>query len=135
MTADATTQELLRLSERLLQAIAQGDWATYEGLCDPGLTAFEPEAHGQLVEGLEFHRFYFRLGGTRGPNHTTLCAPRVHLLGDVAVVTYVRLNQRIGPDGLPQESAFEETRVWQRQGGSWKHVHFHRSLPRNDKSS
>ena len=26
---------------------------------DPNLTAFEPEALGNLVEGLEFHRFYF----------------------------------------------------------------------------
>jgi hypothetical protein len=23
----------------------------------------------------------------------------------------------------------EETRVWQRQNGRWKHVHFHRSAP------
>ena len=28
-------------------------------LCDPHLTAFEPEALGNLVEGLEFHKFYF----------------------------------------------------------------------------
>lgn len=28
-------------------------------MCDPGMTAFEPEALGNLVEGLEFHRFYF----------------------------------------------------------------------------
>jgi ketosteroid isomerase-like protein len=129
MTSDANTQELLQLNQRLLECIAQGDWATYETLCDPGLTAFEPESRGQLVEGLEFHRFYFRLGGARGPNHTTLCAPRVRLLGDVGLVTYIRLNQRIGPDGLPHETAFEETRVWQRQGGTWKHVHFHRSTP------
>lgn len=28
-------------------------------MCDPGMTAFEPEALGNLVEGLDFHRFYF----------------------------------------------------------------------------
>ena len=28
-------------------------------LCDPNMTAFEPEAIGNLVEGLEFHKFYF----------------------------------------------------------------------------
>jgi calcium/calmodulin-dependent protein kinase (CaM kinase) II len=111
----------------LLEAIAQGDWATYEKLCDPSLTAFEPEANGQLVDGLDFHRFYFRLGGSRGPHATTMCQPRVRLMGDVAVVTYVRLNQRVGPDGQPTVSSFEETRVWQRQGETWKHVHFHRS--------
>ena len=29
---------------------------------DPRLTAFEPEARGNLVEGLEFHKFYFDNG-------------------------------------------------------------------------
>jgi ketosteroid isomerase-like protein len=122
-----TSQELLQLNQRLLDAIAQGDWAAYESLCDSGLTAFEPESRGQLVEGLEFHRFYFRLGGARGPHATTMCQPRVRVFGDVALVTYVRLNQRVGLDGQPGVSSFEETRVWQRQSGAWKHVHFHRS--------
>jgi calcium/calmodulin-dependent protein kinase (CaM kinase) II len=58
-----------------------------------------------------------------------MCSPRVHLLGDVAVIAYVRLNQRVGPDGAPTTAAFEETRVWQRQDGRWRHVHFHRSAP------
>ncbi len=29
---------------------------------DPQLTCFEPEAHGNLIEGLDFHRFYFDNG-------------------------------------------------------------------------
>jgi ketosteroid isomerase-like protein len=126
------SQELLDLNQRLLDAIAQGDWAVYEKLCDPALTAFEPEGQGQLIEGLEFHRFYFRLGGARGPNHTTMAAPNVRLMGDVALVTCVRLNQRIGADGQAAVTAFEETRVWHKQAGDWRHVHFHRSkVPRN----
>jgi len=28
-------------------------------ICDPGLTSFEPEALGNLVEGMDFQRFYF----------------------------------------------------------------------------
>jgi len=28
---------------------------------------------------------------------------------------------------LPVTIASQETRVWQRQDGRWKHVHFHRS--------
>jgi calcium/calmodulin-dependent protein kinase (CaM kinase) II len=127
MTTDVAAQELLQVNQRLLESIAQGDWPTYERLCDPGLTAFEPEGQGQLVEGLEFHRYFFRLGGARGPHHTTMCNPRVRVVGDVGIVIYVRLNQRVGQDGQPGVVAFEETRVWQRLDGEWKNVHFHRS--------
>ena len=124
---DDVTQELLRLTQRLLDSIARADWATYEELCDPGLTAFEPESCGQLVEGLAFHRFYFDLGGVRGRSQTTMCQPHVRVLGDAAVVTYQRLVQRVGPDGLPVTDASAETRVWQRRDGRWRHVHFHRT--------
>ena len=112
----------MQLNQRLLESIAQGDWATYQELCDPSLTAFEPEGRGQLVEGLDFHQFYFRLAGARGNPQTTMAAPRVRVMGDVAVVAYVRLNQRVGPDGVPVTAAFEETRVWQKRDGRWRHV-------------
>jgi calcium/calmodulin-dependent protein kinase (CaM kinase) II len=125
--SDPTATELLQLNQRLLDSIAAADWATYQDLCDPTLTAFEPEALGQLVEGMAFHRFYFNLGGVKGGHNTTICSPRVRVMGDVAVVAYVRLNQRVGPDGVPGTTGVEETRVWQRQKGRWKHVHFHRS--------
>ena len=122
-------RQLLQLSQKLLDCIAARDWATYEELCDPSLTAFEPEARGQLVEGLAFHKFYFDIGGSKGPRQTTICAPRVRLLGDVAIVTYNRLVQRAAMDTPPTTAVFEETRVWHRKDGKWKHVHFHRSLP------
>jgi ketosteroid isomerase-like protein len=125
--SDPESDELLRLNQRLLDSIAGADWATYEELCDPSLTAFEPEAHGQLVEGMPFHRFYFDQGGVKGPHQTTMASPRVRLMGDVAVVAYVRLLQRVGTDGTASTLAFEETRVWQRRQGRWRHVHFHRS--------
>lgn len=35
---------------------------SYRKICDPGLTSFEPEALGNLVEGHDFHRFYFENG-------------------------------------------------------------------------
>jgi calcium/calmodulin-dependent protein kinase (CaM kinase) II len=125
--ADGELAELLQLNQRLLECIARADWATYQELCDPSLTAFEPEALGQLVEGLEFHRFYFDLGGVKGHQNTTMCSPRVRLMGDVAVISYVRLNQRVTMEGSPTTTGVAETRVWHRQDGRWKHVHFHRS--------
>lgn len=44
--------EVLALTERLLRAIAEGDWPTYAELCAKDMTCFEPEARGHLVEGL-----------------------------------------------------------------------------------
>jgi calcium/calmodulin-dependent protein kinase (CaM kinase) II len=120
--------DLLRLNQRLLDSIVAADWSTYQELCDPTLSAFEPEARGHLVEGLPFHRFYFDLGGAQGPRTTTMASPHVRVMGDVAVVSYVRLNQRLDAAGQPTVSAIEETRVWQRRDGRWRHVHFHRSL-------
>ena len=121
-------RELLALTQRLLDSITTGDWATYAELCDPGLTAFEPEAAGQLVVGLDFHRFYFDLGGVRGPHRTTMCAANVSFLGDdVGVVTYARLVQRLGNEGAAKTVASNETRIWHRRDGRWRHVHFHRT--------
>lgn len=126
--SDASARDLLDLNQRLLDAIASGDWVTYSELCDPGITAFEPEACGHLVEGLDFHKFYFDLGATSGPVNTTMAAPQVWMLGaDAAVVSYVRLVQRLDAAGAPVTRQSEETRVWSRRDGKWKHVHFHRS--------
>jgi hypothetical protein len=127
-TADQTTVDLLALNQRLLDAIARTDWPAYQELCEPDLTCFEPEAHGQLVEGLAFHKFYFDLGSDGRPCLNTMASPRVRLLGnDAAIIAYVRLVQRLGPDDSPKTAAIEETRVWQRIDGKWKHVHIHRS--------
>jgi ketosteroid isomerase-like protein len=124
---DETSTELLHLNQRLLDAIVGGDWETYEELCDPTLTALEPESGGQLVEGMRFHRFYFDLGGIRGRPQNTMANPHVRVMGDVAVVVYTRLVQEVDLDGNSSTSAAAETRVWQRKDGRWWHVHFHRS--------
>jgi calcium/calmodulin-dependent protein kinase (CaM kinase) II len=125
--AESTEQELLKLTRQLLDSISAADWAAYEKLCDPTITCFEPEARGHLVPGMAFHRYYFDLGAASGPRNTTIVDPHVRVMGDSAVVSYVRLVQRLGADGKPATATVEETRVWQKQGGAWKHVHFHRS--------
>src|SRR5436189_5443297 len=98
--SDAATAELLDLTQRLLDSISEGDWATYQELCDPTLTAFEPEGRGQLVLGLDFHHFYFQLGGIPGQHQTTMAAPHVRVVRDVAILSDVRLIHRthVGQD-------------------------------------
>lgn len=119
--------ELLSLSQTLLDAIDQQDWETYTKLCSPDLTAFEPESCGHLVEGMPFHKFYFNLPRGRVTKRSTISSPKVDMYGDTAVVTYVRLIQIKSGDEPVQELAFCETRVWIKQGDGWSHVHFHRS--------
>ena len=133
MNASAA-DELLALSQKLLAAVAGGDWQAYRSMVADDLTCFEPEARGQLVAGLAFHEYYFRLptspDQTPRPVHTTMASPVVKFLAaDVALVAYVRLTQTLDDAGRPVTKSCEETRLWQKQGTAWKHVHFHRSLP------
>jgi calcium/calmodulin-dependent protein kinase (CaM kinase) II len=132
--AVATADHLLALTRKLLESIVAGDWKTYTSLVAYDITCFEPEARGQLVEGLPFHEFYFKLGaGGSKPAVVptiTLASPNVRLLGeDAAVVAYMRMTQKLDDAGRPITALCEETRVWQRIDNAWKHVHFHRSLP------
>ena len=124
---DETEAELLTLNQRFLDAIERRDWEAYIEFCDPTLTAFEPEAVGNLITGLEFHRIYFDSNSRGATVKSTISCPDVRLMGDVAVITYVRLRQRVDAQGVHSTSAHEETRIWQKQNGKWKHVHFHRS--------
>jgi calcium/calmodulin-dependent protein kinase (CaM kinase) II len=62
--------------------------------------------------------------------NTTITSPLVKLLSpDVALVAYVRLTQALDDAGRPTTRASEETRIWQKRGDQWQHVHFHRSMP------
>ena len=124
--AESIEGELISLTQRLLDSIARADWSTYTQLCDPSLSCFEPEARGHLVEGLDFHRYYFDLGPISSVQNT-ISSPHVRVLGDVAIVSYVRLVQRLDEAGHPLTTTCDETRVWQRLADGWRHVHFHRS--------
>ena len=124
------TQQLLDLNQQLLVAIVTGDWKTYVALCDESITCFEPEARGQLVVGMPFHKYYFDLPSApqKPSKQVTMSQPHVRLMGEqAAVISYVRLTQSLDAGGAPQTGRMEETRVWQKVGGQWKHVHFHRS--------
>ncbi|XP_047550702.1 calcium/calmodulin-dependent protein kinase type II subunit beta isoform X5 [Lutra lutra] len=124
----ARKQEVIKITEQLIEAVNNGDFEAYAKICDPGLTSFEPEALGNLVEGMDFHRFYFEnlLAKNSKPVHTTILNPHVHVIGeDAACIAYIRLTQYIDGQGRPRTSQSEETRVWHRRDGKWQNVHFH----------
>ncbi|XP_047233097.1 calcium/calmodulin-dependent protein kinase type II subunit gamma isoform X6 [Girardinichthys multiradiatus] len=127
-TKPTRKQEIIKITEQLIEAINNGDFDAYTRICDPGLTSFEPEALGNLVEGMDFHKFYFEnlLSKNNKPVHTTLLNPHVHLIGeDAACIAYIRLTQFVDATGRPRSSQSEETRVWHRRDGKWLNVHFH----------
>ncbi|XP_078129502.1 calcium/calmodulin-dependent protein kinase type II subunit gamma isoform X5 [Sander vitreus] len=121
-------QEIIKMTEQLIEAINNGDFEAYTRICDPGLTSFEPEALGNLVEGMDFHKFYFEnlLSKNSKPVHTTILNPHVHLIGDdAACIAYIRLTQFMDGQGRPRSCQSEETRVWHRREAKWLNVHFH----------
>lgn len=126
----AREQQIIQLTQKLITSITSGDFETYCKLVDPHLTALEPEARGNLVEGLEFHKFYFDnvYSKRTTPINTTILSPHVHMMGDeAACICYVRLQQFITSNGTPLTRQSEETRVWHKKSGHWVNVHFHRS--------
>uniref|UniRef100_A0A672IZS9 calcium/calmodulin-dependent protein kinase n=1 Tax=Salarias fasciatus TaxID=181472 RepID=A0A672IZS9_SALFA len=126
----ARKQEIIKVTEQLIESINNGDFEAYAKICDPGLTSFEPEALGNLVEGHDFHRFYFENALSKGnkPVHTILLNPHVHLIGEnAACIAYIRLTQYMDTGGMPRTMQSEETRVWHRRDGKWQNIHFHRS--------
>uniref|UniRef100_A0A8C8E287 calcium/calmodulin-dependent protein kinase n=1 Tax=Oryzias sinensis TaxID=183150 RepID=A0A8C8E287_9TELE len=121
-------QEIIKITEQLIEAVNNGDFEAYAKICDPGLTSFEPEGLGNLVEGMDFHRFYFDnlLSKNSKPIHTTILNPHVHMIGeDAACIAYIRLTQFVDSQGRPRSSQSEETRVWHRRESRWQNVHFH----------
>ncbi|KAM9823146.1 calcium/calmodulin-dependent protein kinase (CaM kinase) II beta 1 isoform 1-T1 [Syngnathus typhle] len=127
-SSQSRKQEIIKITEQLIEAINNGDFDAYAKICDPSLTSFEPEALGNLVEGMDFHRFYFDnlLSKNDKPIHTTILNPHVHLIGeDAACIAYIRLTQFVDGQGRPQSSQSEETRVWHRREAKWQNIHFH----------
>ncbi|XP_040034993.2 calcium/calmodulin-dependent protein kinase type II subunit gamma isoform X7 [Gasterosteus aculeatus] len=124
----ARKQEIIKMTEQLIEAINNRDFEAYTRICDPGLTSFEPEALGNLVEGMDFHKFYFDnlLSKNSKPVHTTILNPHVHLIGEeAACIAYIRLTQYMDAQGRPRSCQSEETRVWHRRDAKWLNVHFH----------
>ncbi|CAF0768012.1 unnamed protein product [Didymodactylos carnosus] len=124
--------EITKVTEQLLQAIANNDYELYKSLCDPKITCFEPETIGNLVEGLDFHKFYFETvlsaKASKPTINCTMLTPVVHTLGeDSACIAYVLLLQYLDRNGQAQSIRTEETRIWHKKDARWQCVHFHRS--------
>lgn len=130
----AREQEIIKLTQQLIAAITMGEYKTYAKLCGDRMTCFEPESKGNLVEGLDFHKYYFdnMSKNQSAPTNTTILSPHVILLSEEsACIGYIRLIQKMS-DGKAITVQSEETRIWQKKGAHWLCVHFHKSNHKND---
>ncbi|NWI43986.1 KCC2D kinase, partial [Picathartes gymnocephalus] len=133
----ARKQEIIKVTEQLIEAINNGDFEAYTKICDPGLTSFEPEALGNLVEGMDFHRFYFENG-----KYSLFISEEYYFFSEFCyrcfsvcfrsahscITEHLREQRRyMDGSGMPKTMQSEETRVWHRRDGKWQNVHFHRS--------
>jgi ketosteroid isomerase-like protein len=80
---------------------------------------------------LDFHKFYFDTASDvakQAHRNTTLCDVNVRFVGEVcAVVSYVRLNQKLDAAGNAVTTSYNETRVFEKSANGWQQVHLHRS--------
>lgn len=127
--------EIISITERIIESIGFGDFDAYKKLCDVNMTAFEPESMGNLIEGVDYHKYTFdNVVGRKKHMKIRVINPTVKLLGeDAASIAYVRLTQYVDSDGRVWICQTEETRIWQRKENKWVNVHVHRSG--NDKKS
>jgi UMP-CMP kinase len=118
--------DVLAHNQRLLDAIGELDYSTWDSLVDDNVTCFEPEGEG-LIKGKAFHQSVFEnakkarfLAG--GKSHkTTIEDAQVTILdGKTALAVYKRVGGAV---------PVFETRVWKlSEGGKgWKVLHLHRS--------
>ena len=63
--------------------------------------------------------------------HLELVDLAIRVFGDAAYAAYTLLVSRDGEDAL-SISSMDETRVFAKEDGAWKMVHFHRSRPNVD---
>jgi calcium/calmodulin-dependent protein kinase (CaM kinase) II len=56
------SEEIVQATQNLIDVINRGDYESYTQICDPDMTAFEPESLGNIVIGMPFHKFYFDNG-------------------------------------------------------------------------
>ncbi len=110
---------------RLLHGIRDGDIEIYKELVSDKLTCFEPETQGHNVKGLDFHLFFMQNSKVSHPYHIELVDPVINVYGDTAYAAYT-LIQNTYDQGEYTIKSVNETRIFNKQDGKWKLVHFHR---------
>jgi len=130
MDNGSDTNTLINLTQKLLDSIANKDWDTYASLVEEKFTAIEKEANYNVVEGLEFHKFYFDLPNDQNiAIKETIIQPLIRITGEIGIVCYKRLRTIVNIDNNTTKTEVgTETRVWRNNlNTGWRLIHFHKS--------
>jgi len=129
MDNGSESNSIISLTQKLLDSISNKDWDSYLALCDEKLTGIEKESDNSLVEGLEFHKFYFDI-----PNDNniaikeTILQPVIKIHGDIGIICYKRLRTTVNiSTNITNSVSMMETRIWRHYNTGWKLIHFQKS--------
>lgn len=129
-------ESVLRVLERNLGSIWEGDVETYRCTTAEGVSFYEWYICPQRIDGIDFHLRELRVhrdvisGGEGGRIEHELLQPRVQIYDRTAIVTYTLLVRTELEGGVSHQS-HNETRVFHNFGTDadpeWKLVHCHKS--------
>ncbi len=128
MKLTAQQEELLNITWQMLEAIHTGDYETYGLFTSEELSCFE-DVCAYRIDGLEFHLSLISQmarNPANRPERFDILSPRIQLYGETGIVTYTRL-MTYSDNGKPKWQTYNESRVFVRESGEWKMVHFHRT--------
>ena len=121
------SDELNEILIKLLHSIQTRDWNTYETLTSSNLSCFEPEAKGELIRGLAFHKFFFEPYNIEIKYNIELIDPISQQNGSIGYIAYTLILQKRKGDEITITKT-NETRIFEKENGKWKMIHFHRSI-------
>lgn len=112
---------------KLLHAVEKADVDTYQHLVAKEVTCFEPETNGAQVKGRDMHLFFVKNSTAPDNYFFEIVDPTFKVYGDTAFAAYTLLLAEI-TDGGTTSNTENVTRIFHKEQGVWKMVHFHRSI-------
>ncbi|OLS26090.1 MAG: hypothetical protein HeimC3_10630 [Candidatus Heimdallarchaeota archaeon LC_3] len=126
LTENEQIKEVKEVLMKILHGIQLRDNDTYKTYVKEDLTCFEPESQGFQIDGLDFHLFFGKVIPKPESYHLEIVRPTIRVFSDTAYASYTLLvSKKQGVD--VKISSANETRIFQKEDGIWKMIHFHRS--------
>lgn len=121
------SEKVLETLQKMVKAINNGDWKTYEEYLDDHCTTFDESSH-KLIAGKENVVASMKLKVDEYAKSgnpfisVTIDQPYAQVTGDTAVVTLLAIRQYGGKHPFKEEC--KVTDVFVKQGDIWKKCHF-----------